>query len=280
VLFRSLSSQSSQLKSALATSEEEKNALAEDLSKIIASFEENLANVNEKEAQWREEKAELRDKVRAEEEQIDALQAALEASQAEVAMLKGQARLVNEYKHQIAQLTQQLQQSSSREQTLSQRIAQAAAELDSHKDDYDKRISQLLGERKRLNEALGQRDALVEARTAECQEGRRLVLDLQNRVTTLEQLCCGKEDLHLTVERLMSECAAQQATKDLLTTELHRLAEYLLSVSQEKLDLAKQTAASVESHQAKDAEIEALKVQVAKLKKRGPAYAPVKVSAT
>lgn len=267
------------LKSALSACEQEKTALAEDLSKIIASFEDNLANMSEKEAQWREEKAELRDKVRAEEEQIDALQAALEASQAELAMLKGQARLINEYKHQISQLTAQLQQSSSRELTLSQRMTQAAAELESHKDDYDKRISQLLGERKRLNEALGQRDALVEARTAECQEGRRLVLDLQNRVTTLEQLCCGKEDLHLTVERLMSECAAQQATKDLLTTELHRLAEYLLSASQDKLDLAKQAAASAELHQAKDAEIEALKQQVAKLKKRGPAYVPAKVSA-
>jgi len=91
VLFRALSSQSSQFKSALATSEEEKNALAEDLSKIIASFEENLANVNEKEAQWREEKAELRDKVRAEEQIV-----ALEASQAEIAMLKGQTRLIVE----------------------------------------------------------------------------------------------------------------------------------------------------------------------------------------
>lgn len=235
--------------------------------------------MNEKETKWQEEKAELRDKVRASEEQIDALQAALEASQAEVAMLKGQSRLISEYKQQISQLNQQLRQSSLREQSLSQRIAQAAIELETHNDDYDKRISQLLGERKRLNEALGQQEALVKARTAECQEGRRLVLDLQNRVTTLEQLCCGKEDLHLTVERLMNECTAHQSTNTLLTTELHRLAEYLLSLSQEKLEIAKQAAASAELHQAKDAEIETLKLQVAKLKKRGPAYVPVKVNA-
>lgn len=256
--------------------------MAEDLSKvqvtqIIASFEDNLANMNEKEGKWQEEKVEMRDRIRAAEDQIDALQAALESAQTEVAVLKAQSRLLPAHQQELTQLKLQLQLAQTKEQAASQRIKQAVAELESHQDDYDKRISQLLGERKRLNEALGQKEALLEVRWSECQEGKSVIADLQNRVTTLEQLCCGKEDLHLTVERLMSECEALQATKDTLTTELQRLAEHLIALSSANSALTAQVTTANELCHAKDSEIEALKQQVAKLKKRGPPYVPVKV---
>ena len=276
MIFRRLLTECDNLKSALLSAESDLQTANSDLSATVTEFNKQFAEFRDKESVWTEEKEELAGQVLILETKVAELVRELEGKQTEMAVLKGQLRVLEGQQREIAGLKQRLSQAEDREQSVQTTLKSVSVELDAHKDDYDHRISQMLTDRKRSNELLSQKEAVIEGKTSELLSLRRTNLDLQNRITTLEQLCCGKEDLHILLERLTSECQVREATTDFLSSELHRVVEYLLCVANGKLEMYRNSTVVAEVMAGKDGEIDSLRQQIAKLRKKGPPYVPVK----
>lgn len=228
-------------------------------------------------AKWQSEKDALLATIRARDKQIESLQNEVEAQRNEILHLHEEKKVQSDLETQVGELKVEIDERQRREAELRKQLKDVMNDLFAHKTDLEKRAAVYLADKQRLNDQLSQFTKALEVKTHEQLDTRRQLFDSQNAITTLEQLCCDKEDLHQLHEDAMAQVRAYQETKDALTKELMFLSEYLLCQSQLRLEISQTAKTAIEKVASKEDEVDQLKEVIAKLKKRMAVYVPVKV---
>ena len=265
------------LKGRLQDSETRRGALQQQFGKTCESTRAEAKRHADAQTQWLSDKDTLLGTIRAREKTIEEMAAAAEGLQTEIGHLKEEKKLQGDLETQVGELRMEIEERHRREVDLRKQLKDLGSDLNAHKSDLEKRTVLYLQDKQRLSDQLSQFTKALESKTHEHLDCRRLLLDSQNSITTLEQLCCNKEDLHQLHEEAMAQVRSYQETKDSLTRELLFLSEYLLAQSQLRLELSNTAKTMAERISAKEDEIDQLKEVIAKLKKRMAVYVPVKV---
>ena len=264
------------LRGSLQDSEGKRAALQSQFSQTCTLLQAENQRHSTLQTQWLKEKNELL-------EQIRQLERTIDEQQVTIADLEGKGRVMTEERvlqrdleTQVAGLQHDISEARSREFQLRKQLKDLTADLQAHREDLDRRSSLYLQDKQRLGEQLAAMTRGLEGKTQECLGLQRELMDAGNSITTLEQLCCGTEDLHQMHEEAVKQCRAYQATQDLLAKELQVLSDYLLTSSTSRLQLS-QAAQTLSLHMhSKEDEIDQLKEVISKLKKRMVVYVPVK----
>ena len=264
------------LKRTLSESEKRRLDLQSDLEKSQSLSSSHTDSFKSAGNEWLRQRDQLKSQVRDLESQLVGSQQEVVRTKAEIERLNGELVLSRDLKRRVEELEEENKGLGERNRGLKATLEEMETQIQTILDETKSSEARHLSEKKRLNEVLTQVESQLSSQQALNSTLTRQIAENKRNISTLEQLCCVKEDLHQVNEELIERWKQAVQEKEKITQELDYLAERTLVQSQMCMEEARLIEKYAEFCEEKEREVEVLKTQVVHYRDRNPVYTPVK----